>query len=451
MGDHGTIYKVVTKKINFDVLGNWIQKKIENILGVEDEVTGNFVLQLLQDKENPDPKEMILFLIPVLERDATFKFMEELWRLLISASDTLDGIPPELVEEKAEMERKIELENRKRRILSQPQSRTDPRYNSRQGLSRPYYPPNSAHQNRQSSNFTSSSLMPPSLYASGPVKADVGQASFNFKEFGMAAESKIRGDYRSSKHGSRWGTDRSSHSSRFDQRGDMGKSELSKSSDEPAKDETTSEETSSESDSRSKAHKESRSKMRRRRHRRSSEGSLSSDSNSSSSSSRGRSRSRHRRHGRRHHHRAHHSRTDTESEGSSSSSESSGSVGSGDESESKRHKDKRGKDRKRRDKRSKTEKSKKDKTKHEESSSDDSEKPLKMSEKEKKKRLKEELEDEEGADDSQSSYSSLSHSHTSQGQPTLSHRKETEHPADSLHSSLTQDFSVKEEKIELDV
>lgn len=51
-----------------------------------------------------DPKKMQLAVTPFLEKNAA-KFMEELWDILLSAQDSVMGVPPQFIEaSKAKLE-----------------------------------------------------------------------------------------------------------------------------------------------------------------------------------------------------------------------------------------------------------------------------------------------------------------------------------------------------------
>lgn len=80
---------------------SWITKRIYELLGFEDEVIPEYVFGILEESNSPDPKSMQVLLTGFLE-DKTPLFMKELWRLLLSAQESLGGIPAVFVEIKKE-------------------------------------------------------------------------------------------------------------------------------------------------------------------------------------------------------------------------------------------------------------------------------------------------------------------------------------------------------------
>jgi len=93
--------KVDMKKVKLDVIKPWVVKKITEMLGFEDEVLVGYVYGLLEEKQNPDPKQLQINLTGFLATDAS-KFTLDLWKLLISAQNSIGGIPSQLLEKKKE-------------------------------------------------------------------------------------------------------------------------------------------------------------------------------------------------------------------------------------------------------------------------------------------------------------------------------------------------------------
>eukprot|EP00658_Telonema_sp_P-2_P022214 TRINITY_DN18878_c0_g2_i10.p1 TRINITY_DN18878_c0_g2~~TRINITY_DN18878_c0_g2_i10.p1 ORF type:complete len:205 (+),score=69.89 TRINITY_DN18878_c0_g2_i10:199-813(+) len=90
--------KVDTRKIKMKVMQPWIESRLIELLGFEDDVVINFVNTQLEEQE-VDGKDMQINLTGFLEGDAA-GFMEELWTLLVSAQASPNGIPPEFLERK---------------------------------------------------------------------------------------------------------------------------------------------------------------------------------------------------------------------------------------------------------------------------------------------------------------------------------------------------------------
>lgn len=95
--------RVNIQKVNMEVMRPWIAKKVEEVLGFEDDVVVEYVNGMLEDPNDtqPDPKKMQLSLTGFLE-SKTPAFMAELWSLLLSAQKSIGGIPQEFVEKKKE-------------------------------------------------------------------------------------------------------------------------------------------------------------------------------------------------------------------------------------------------------------------------------------------------------------------------------------------------------------
>jgi len=98
---------VETKLVQLDSIRTWVARKLQQLLGFEDEVVVDFVLSFLETYEIPDPRELHLNMSGFLE-DKTFTFMQELWNLLLEAQKEAKvvegkvvsaGVPPSLVEE----------------------------------------------------------------------------------------------------------------------------------------------------------------------------------------------------------------------------------------------------------------------------------------------------------------------------------------------------------------
>ncbi|KAI8979145.1 PWI domain-containing protein [Mycotypha africana] len=109
--------KVNMKKVNLDVIRPWISNRITELLGFEDEVVVDYASSLLEE-EDLDPKRMQINLTGFLE-SKTKIFIKELWNLLLSAQNSVGGIPAEFIEQKKEELRKQQEEEEKRRAHRQ--------------------------------------------------------------------------------------------------------------------------------------------------------------------------------------------------------------------------------------------------------------------------------------------------------------------------------------------
>ncbi|KAH9380958.1 hypothetical protein HPB48_008177 [Haemaphysalis longicornis] len=100
-------------KVNLNTIKPWITKRITQFLGMEDEVVVEFVFNQLEADKHPDPRMMQINLTGFLNGKNARDFMGDLWTLLLSAQETVGGIPAEILEEKkAEIRRRQEEQER---------------------------------------------------------------------------------------------------------------------------------------------------------------------------------------------------------------------------------------------------------------------------------------------------------------------------------------------------
>ncbi|KRZ49817.1 Serine/arginine repetitive matrix protein 1, partial [Trichinella nativa] len=135
--------KVDMKRIDLDVMRLWITKRVSEILGMEDDVVVEFVLNQLEEevnfrvsltfcidcfivtflcpgwsltrsqptgKHDMDPRNMQINLTGFLNAKKAREFMGELWDLLIDAQSSECGIPQTLINAKAEYLRSRSVE-----------------------------------------------------------------------------------------------------------------------------------------------------------------------------------------------------------------------------------------------------------------------------------------------------------------------------------------------------
>lgn len=111
--------EVDMSRVNVEVMKAWINHKITELLGFEDDIVISYCLSQLVPEEalaaDVDerrnylcPKKLAISLTGFVGKQATH-FVRELWKLLLSAQNTTTGIPPEFLENRRlEMERKRE-------------------------------------------------------------------------------------------------------------------------------------------------------------------------------------------------------------------------------------------------------------------------------------------------------------------------------------------------------
>ena len=102
--------KIDIKKVNIDIISKWVSEKTIEVLGFEDEIVINLVINMLQS-ENLHGKKMQLDVTGFLEKGAG-AFVEELWNLLVDAQSQPNGIPEAFIRKKKE-----EILRRQRAIL----------------------------------------------------------------------------------------------------------------------------------------------------------------------------------------------------------------------------------------------------------------------------------------------------------------------------------------------
>lgn len=90
--------KVNLKKVNLDVMSKWVNEKIVELVGFEDEILINLVVNMLQSGEL-EGKKLQLDVTGFLEKQAG-AFVEELWTYLVDAQTQPNGIPSAFIQKK---------------------------------------------------------------------------------------------------------------------------------------------------------------------------------------------------------------------------------------------------------------------------------------------------------------------------------------------------------------
>ncbi|KAJ1946999.1 separin protein [Kickxella alabastrina] len=93
--------RVDSTKVNMEVIKPWISNKIFELLGLEDEVLFEYIVNMLQESTTPDPKVMQVNLTGFLE-SKTQDFMQSLWEVLVEAQKSPGGIPESFIKTKVE-------------------------------------------------------------------------------------------------------------------------------------------------------------------------------------------------------------------------------------------------------------------------------------------------------------------------------------------------------------
>eukprot|EP01080_Neovahlkampfia_damariscottae_P008867 gene8867-816_t len=103
--------KLDFKKIQMGPIKSWISKTIEDILGIEDEILIQYIFELLQ-VEKVDPREIQINLNGFLDENAPL-FVEELWKLLVSANSNSFGIPQQFLDKERDALEKEQKDHEK--------------------------------------------------------------------------------------------------------------------------------------------------------------------------------------------------------------------------------------------------------------------------------------------------------------------------------------------------
>lgn len=102
--------RVDMSKVNVSVMRPWIATRVEQMMGFEDDILVELVMSLLEAEQHPDPRKMQISLMGFLEKRAA-PFMNELWRLLLSAQESIGGVPRAFVEQKKREMQEMREEN----------------------------------------------------------------------------------------------------------------------------------------------------------------------------------------------------------------------------------------------------------------------------------------------------------------------------------------------------
>ncbi|KAM5470075.1 hypothetical protein MauCBS54593_003958 [Microsporum audouinii] len=111
--------KVDMTKVNIEVMKKWIAERISVILGNEDDVVIELCFNLLEGSRYPNIKHLQINLTGFLEKD-TAKFCKDLWNLCLSAQDSPQGVPKELLEAK-----KLELMQEQKHVVAKKPNRLE--------------------------------------------------------------------------------------------------------------------------------------------------------------------------------------------------------------------------------------------------------------------------------------------------------------------------------------
>ena len=95
--------KVDMTRVSLDAIRPWIENRVTQLLGDEDEIVNEYCIAQLEAydpvERTIDPREVQINLEGFLGEDSSAVFMRELWSLLLSAQASESGVPEELIEQ----------------------------------------------------------------------------------------------------------------------------------------------------------------------------------------------------------------------------------------------------------------------------------------------------------------------------------------------------------------
>ncbi|KAJ2804345.1 Serine/arginine repetitive matrix protein 1 [Coemansia guatemalensis] len=88
-------------KVNMDAIKPWISSRIKELIGIDDDVLQEYVINMLEETERPDARIIQVNLTGFLE-DKTQAFMQSLWSVLLEAQKSKGGVPESFIQNKIE-------------------------------------------------------------------------------------------------------------------------------------------------------------------------------------------------------------------------------------------------------------------------------------------------------------------------------------------------------------
>ena len=131
--------KIDMTRISIEALRSWIEKRITELLGSEDEIVYEYCVAQLEAydpvEKTIEPREVQINLEGFLGEQGSAIFLRELWNLMLSAQKDSSGIPAEIREEQEKKLReaeeqarnlKQEMERKREQDRVRPDKRTSP-------------------------------------------------------------------------------------------------------------------------------------------------------------------------------------------------------------------------------------------------------------------------------------------------------------------------------------
>ena len=114
--------KVDISRVSIESLRPWVEKRVNQLLGTEDEIVYEYCIAQLEAfdpvEKTIDPREVQINLEGFLGEEKAAVFMKELWNLMLSAQVHPLGVPQQLIEQQrlAEEEKKRVVVELKREV-----------------------------------------------------------------------------------------------------------------------------------------------------------------------------------------------------------------------------------------------------------------------------------------------------------------------------------------------
>lgn len=133
-----TLPRLTMSGVVIDSLRGWIEGRLAELVGINDEVLLDFVMNTLEEKQTIEAGELRVLLIPFMGEEHSDTFVKELWDWVGKAHKD-GGIPAEFeVEYKARLKAEKELQDRKERQKEDERNRSRP-------IKRPHSPVRRSH------------------------------------------------------------------------------------------------------------------------------------------------------------------------------------------------------------------------------------------------------------------------------------------------------------------
>ena len=88
------------KKVKIDTIKPWISEKLLQMLGFDDEIVFDYLVNQLTENQYPDPREVQINITGFINGKNAKDFVGELWPMLVSATENGLGVPDQILNAK---------------------------------------------------------------------------------------------------------------------------------------------------------------------------------------------------------------------------------------------------------------------------------------------------------------------------------------------------------------